>query len=346
MKQLTALLTGANIPAGRLPWIDYARGIAIILVVYRHAVTGFINAGIPVDRYVFLVQEALYNIRMPMFFVISGLFVGRSLQKRGVKELIFNKFSTIMYPYLVWAFIQVSIQIVLSRFTNSDRTPADYLLILYAPRSVDQFWFLYALFNTALLYVAFRFLRPALHLPLAILLHFVADAWFHDIGLVRDALYFYLFFYIGHLLAGHIDTERVKQQLSSTRNALLALPFFVAGQWLWLQNDQMPALMALPIILIGTMFIVQMAFILQRNGRLKLLRAIGFHSMYIYMMHVLVVAGIRIILVKILGIEASYLLLAFSIGAGIFLPVGAYYLSMKAGLWFLYSPQRNIAGMG
>ena len=33
----------------RFGWIDYARGIAIILVVYKHAVVGFISSDIPIS---------------------------------------------------------------------------------------------------------------------------------------------------------------------------------------------------------------------------------------------------------------------------------------------------------
>ena len=63
--------------ASRLNWIDYARGIAIILVCYRHVYEGSKEAGIPVKDYNFLeyANISLYSFRMPLFFIISGLFI-------------------------------------------------------------------------------------------------------------------------------------------------------------------------------------------------------------------------------------------------------------------------------
>ncbi|RYF80999.1 MAG: acyltransferase, partial [Chitinophagaceae bacterium] len=138
----------------RLSWMDYARGIAIILVAYRHVFEGAKEAGIAVQQYEFLEYFNIffYSFRMPLFFIISGVFITRSLQKRGLKAYTENRARTVLYPYFVWGFLQLSLQMVFTRFTNGHPTAWSYFNLFYQPREIAQFWYLYALFNVSLLY--------------------------------------------------------------------------------------------------------------------------------------------------------------------------------------------------
>src|SRR5690349_15151101 len=85
----------------RYNWIDYARGIAIILVVYRHSFEGIKRAGFSISNYLFLEHANIifFSFRMPLFFIVSGIFISGSLFKRGLNGLISNKMRTILYPY-------------------------------------------------------------------------------------------------------------------------------------------------------------------------------------------------------------------------------------------------------
>lgn len=53
----------------RLDWIDYAKGIAIILVVYGHVLIGIYNTGlnIPYSFYIYSLKF-VYSFHMPVFF--------------------------------------------------------------------------------------------------------------------------------------------------------------------------------------------------------------------------------------------------------------------------------------
>src|SRR5215831_11320964 len=148
-----------NLPAlkkSRLYWVDYLKGIAIILVVYRHSLLGIQSSGIIAPAYLENANMIFYSFRMPLFFMLSGIFISRSLAKRSVKEFIASKFETLLYPYFVWVFIQVTLQIILSGFTNSNRGLIDYTYIVYQPRNLDQFWYLPALFNATVIYVLIK----------------------------------------------------------------------------------------------------------------------------------------------------------------------------------------------
>ena len=147
----------------RLDWVDCAKGIAIILVVYRHILIGVSRSGLEVQSWLINANEIVYSFRMPLFFILSGLFIAKSIEKRNnARVFIRYKFDTIYYPYLVWGVIQISIQIFFSRYTNATRDLSDFLLLLVHPRAIDQLWYLYALFNTSIL---FYFLYSALKMP-------------------------------------------------------------------------------------------------------------------------------------------------------------------------------------
>ena len=59
--------------SNRLGWIDYVRGICIILVCYRHCFDGLKEANLPVSDYPVLqvLNVCFYSFRMPLFFIVS-----------------------------------------------------------------------------------------------------------------------------------------------------------------------------------------------------------------------------------------------------------------------------------
>src|SRR5690348_4345046 len=87
----------------RLEWVDYLRGIAIILVVYRHVFYGLQRGNIEVPLSLVEANMLFYSFRMPLFFILSGIFISRTLAKSGVKKVVNTKFEQLLYPYIIWA---------------------------------------------------------------------------------------------------------------------------------------------------------------------------------------------------------------------------------------------------
>src|SRR5437763_1326877 len=106
----------------RLEWIDYLRGIAIILIVYRHVLIGIQRGHIQVPQALVDANMIFYSFRMPLFFILSGIFISKSLAKKSLSQLIGSKFNLLLYPYLIWSFLQLTLQIFFSPLINSDRT--------------------------------------------------------------------------------------------------------------------------------------------------------------------------------------------------------------------------------
>jgi hypothetical protein len=88
------------------------------------------------------------------------------------------------------------------------------------------------------------------------------------------------------------------------------------------------------------MFIL--AFRLQTWNILRFLRVIGYHSMYIYVMHVMVAAASRAVLMKVFHITNPFILLTFIIFFAVTIPIIFYNLLINDNiLWFLFSYRRK-----
>ncbi|MDQ2753740.1 MAG: acyltransferase, partial [Bacteroidota bacterium] len=99
-------------------WIDYDKGISIILVGYGHCLS-ILGGHVPdLNNYVAFnyVGSFLFGFRMPLFFIVSGLLVGKSLHKKGLSNYIINRANNILFPLLVWGIIEISIQLFAARY--------------------------------------------------------------------------------------------------------------------------------------------------------------------------------------------------------------------------------------
>jgi fucose 4-O-acetylase-like acetyltransferase len=349
-----------NIKGNRLAWIDYARGIAIILVLYRHIFEGISRSGVEAAKYSWLEHANIifYSFRMPLFFILSGVFIGKSLAKRGVKNLIVNKASILLYPYLLWSVIQITLQMALGGYVNANRSWIDYMYVLFYPRMIDQFWYLYALFNVTVIYIL---TREKLHFKVwhqliigFILYLFSSYSSVHhmDLGFIYDICHFYMFFAIGELIADKILDSTKYPTYSSWTLFICLLPFFAIGQYYFLDTnlnmkdnlfveEHQPLLFAM-IALVGCAFMINISFILQRYDSFKLLRVAGFHSLYIYVSHVLVASAVRMVLVKVFGLTWLPALLVICLCFAVVIPILLYKFAMRIGAWWLYSLERPV----
>lgn len=347
----------------RYSWVDYLRGLIILLVVYHHAYLGIERSGISMPETVGKANMIFYSFRMPLFFIISGVFTTISLAKQPIKDLIFVKYDKILYPYFIWAFIQVTLQIFMSNFTNSDRSIHDYLYILYQPKQLDQFWYLPALFNATIVFIFFKIkVKPSMKIHLLIGLAFYITAPFlNDISMMSNWMRFYLFFVIGDLISKILFTKSLQSQLKRPITLLLFLPIFIGAQVVYLHNNVGVKAMEttletfhgnktlyalnevnfLVTSLIGCMTLIIIAFLLEKWNKLSFLRVIGFHSLYIYMIHVIVVGLVRAVLVHFLHLTNPFLILSIVIFFGVLIPILFYNLLGKSYLWFLFSTKKK-----
>jgi len=338
-------------PVIHFGWVDYARGLAILLVVYRHCLVGLQRAGIEVSAQLYSVQEFLYNVRMPVFFVLSGIFLHASLKKSGTGLLFKKKAANLLYPYLIWSVLLVSLQWIFSAYTNSDRTARDFLYIILQPRELDHMWYLLALFNSTVLYLL---LAPVFgrnmvaHLCLALVLHFASFYLVHW-NFFSDIAYHYIFLVTGALVSDQVGKWEAVTTRKNVILLLLVAPVFIAGQLYWLRTigpnyqttywwELAPYLL---IILVACFVFYLLSRLMEAWGRLSWLATIGRYSLYIYILHIHVIAVVRIFFVRFAGNPEPHLVLATSILLGILLPIFVYKFTSRMGWKFLFAAPLN-----
>jgi fucose 4-O-acetylase-like acetyltransferase len=294
---------------------------------------------------------------MPLFFIISGVFLGASLRKKGLRQFIEDRFRFIFYPFLVWGCIQITMQLAFKGYVNANREPIDYLNLLWNPREIEQFWYLHALFFVGVSYALIRVklkLTSLQQLGLGLILYFLAYYTTVNeiqVGFLGDVFFFYVFFAIGDNIAMLIMDPEKRKQVLGTKPLLILLPCFLVFQYFFTkinlgEGDDyyvqhfMPVLFA-AVAITGCAFIINFSYLLQQLNILKFLRVVGYHSLFIYIMHLMIIAAIRIRYVNVLGLTNVYVFIIVGILAGIVIPIIIYNLADKIGAGWLFELKKN-----
>jgi fucose 4-O-acetylase-like acetyltransferase len=328
----------------RQVWVNYAKGIGIILVVFGHVNRGLYSAGISFSESGYqLLDSVIYTFHMPLFFFLSGLFFVQSIERKGKAQFIVSKIDTLVYPYIIWSLLQGMVEVTLSRYTNNPSNMSDVFTLFTQPRA--QFWFLYALFMVfvvaTLLYNRNRF---NLILPLLIVASTLLYVYSQTLGNafhINFVTRFMLFFLLGAL------AMRYAEQITTMGFAavICSLLAFVAIEWLFHaylhQNYTNTGWLSLLVAVVAITFIVCVSVVLAKLEWHWLCR-LGELSMVIYLMHILAGSGLRIILSKILHVNSWSLHVVAGTLFGLIAPVIAYYLIRRWHLMFLIESPKSL----
>lgn len=314
----------------RIAWLDYAKGIGIVLVVVGHVIRGLVNADLMPSPSIYTNLDAwIYSFHMPLFFFLSGLLLYKSLRK-DFKNILISKSKRILYPYIVWSLIQGGMIVLLSNYTNDGYTLADLALIIIRP--IEQFWFLYALFGSILLIataakvgvkshyiligaIAVDYLLPYLSIPFA------------AVAIVLNNL---VYVSAGFFIGSQFGIEKINNLASSARVNLLMPLSFACGFILYktmVSEEFIESGKAIDTMqhqltaFFGILMVLSLSFLLSKFAVLPEVVKYGRLSLEIFVAHTIASAGFRIILDKFLGIDVPWLHLVMGILAGIYLPI-------------------------
>lgn len=96
-------MTSTGIESDRVGWIDYAKGLCIILVVMLHT-TKNIEFWAGKEGFLHYVVVFAQPFRMPDFFLVSGLFLAAVID-RPWRKYLDTKVVHFAYFYALWATI-------------------------------------------------------------------------------------------------------------------------------------------------------------------------------------------------------------------------------------------------
>src|SRR2546423_6309157 len=128
--------------ANRVDWFDYAKGFCIVMVVMMHSTLG-VEAAAGQTSWMHHLAAFAKPFRMPDFFLISGLFLGRVID-RDWRTYLDRKVVHFAYFYVLW----VTIQFAFKAPAFTAEHGALGVARLYAEAFVEPFgtlWFIYLL---------------------------------------------------------------------------------------------------------------------------------------------------------------------------------------------------------
>ena len=188
-----------QVGAPRVDWVDYAKGFCIIMVVMMHSTLGVEAAAGQTSWMGDLVAFAK-PFRMPDFFLISGLFLARVID-RDWRTYLDRKVVHFAYFYVLW----VTIQFAFKAPGLAAEHGALGVARLYAEAFIEPFgtlWFIYLL---PIFFVVTKLTRGVPVLVIWTVLAALEIAHVHTGWTVIDEFCArFVYFYTGYILADRI----------------------------------------------------------------------------------------------------------------------------------------------
>jgi uncharacterized membrane protein YcfT len=291
----TPPITGRSTLAvgGRVDWVDYAKGICIVMVVMMHSVLG-VELAAGQTGFMHLVVMFAKPFRMPDFFLISGLFLPVVID-RDWRTYLDRKVVHFAYFYVLW----VTIQFGFKAPSFAAETGWSHVGFLYLESLIEPFgtlWFIYLL---PIFFVVTKLTRKMP--PLAVLTVAAALEMAHVLTgwtVIDEFCARFVYFYSGYLFAPYVfalsDRARARPVLALAGLALWAV---INGNLVELGYSEWP-LVSLALGLAGASAIIVTGTLLARMQWLNFLRYCGEHSIVIYLAFFLPMAATRTLLLR------------------------------------------------
>ncbi|PPH95538.1 hypothetical protein C5C95_16060 [Rathayibacter sp. AY1B7] len=339
-------------PAGgaRREWVDFAKGAAILMVVYYH--TSLYLGDIGVENTLGRIKVVFELFPMPLFFLVSGLF-GSRIRTWSFPDLWRRRLYPLLWLYVVWSVIRMAFYLVvplanggLGELPATD--PLNLLLLFFWPSS--SYWFIYGLVLFTLGAWLLRKVDHRVQVALAAVMGTMFTTGLlntTNVGWNRIGALF-VFFLVGTLYSKRI-IDFVEQK--GSRAFLYVTPVFVVlSAVLFLFPIRWVPFLALA----GQMAAVAMGILVSRAlSRVRFLNFFticGERSLHIYLLHlyfiVIAITILRVILPEdrseIGGFEVPLLLVVMVLAVVLSLFVTRYLSKVK----WIYVPPAALGGPG
>lgn len=325
-----------NPSSARVDWVDYAKGICIVFVVMMHSTLG-VEAAAGQQGWMHYVVAFAKPFRMPDFFLISGLFLARVIDRDWITYLD-RKVVHFAYFYVLW----VTIQFAFKAPGIAHDAGLMGAVSLYLQAFVEPFgtlWFIYLL---PIFFVVTKLTRNVSPIAIWLMAAALEIAPIHTGSTVIDEFAGrFVYFYTGYILAARIFAFAAAVQ------ARPVLAFNLVTVWALLNHVMVAQGLAdLPVVslmlgLAGAAAIVSIAALIAMGDWFAALRYLGKNSIVIYLAFFLPMAISRTALLQsghITDIGAISLIVT---AEGVIGALVIFWMARKTGLRFLFErPQR------
>ncbi len=327
----------------RSGWPDVAKGLCIVLVVLWHVVTkhaiGLDGAAAVTGAWA-AVNAQLLPLRMPLFFLISGMFAGRAVTAASGVDWR-RRALRLALVYVVWVVIQ-TFALALAPDFDTARAENPGELLAQLTFSPTNLWYLLALAVYLVVARLTRDVPTAVVLPIAFLVSAVAAAGvLPDLGNLWQVVQNLFFFLAGLRLRDSV--ERSAASSGPLRTSMLIAAYVGAAAVVGLLGlRQWPGVWPL-LSVVAVASGVAVCALIDRSAPAvaRPLRWLGQRTLPIYVIHMIPLALLDAAL-RATGIRTSPVVEALEpivlTSLVIAICVGLHALLVRMGLGVLFDP--------
>lgn len=145
--------------AERIDWIDFGKGLTVLMVVFGHVVLGLFESNHfeSSETALLFIVQVFYLFNIPVFFALSGFFFKPILDLKCYFKYMKYKTIVLGIPYIFYSIVQFILQ---SIGGNTVRNPASFselLGIFHTPLGVSCYlyvlWWIYATLGVLTLWI-------------------------------------------------------------------------------------------------------------------------------------------------------------------------------------------------
>lgn len=265
----------------RIDWIDHAKGLCILLVVGFHAANHY-EAAVAAEGWMRAVIDFSKPFRMPDFFLVSGLFLGRTINA-PLRDFLDRKVLHFAWFYLVW--LAIWLVATEPQLLMRDQLAWAGRIVETTLQPVGTLWFIHML---ALFHIAARLLRRAP--PTLIIVGAAALQLLSSTGLAETPSFavnrfceYFIFFCIGWLCSPHVFRLAGAAARRPVRATVALFLWAIIHGGLVAAGAHHLPMLALVISLAGAIAVTGFAAVASTTVTLGWLASLGRHSLAIYL---------------------------------------------------------------
>jgi len=274
--------------ANRVDWVDYAKGFCILLIVMMHATLG-VEAAVGQEGWLHSVVTFAAPFRVPDFFLLSGLFVARTID-RNWRHYLDKKFVHYAYFYVLWLSLNFAFKAPsMAAEIGWSGVGESFLLSFVDP--FGTLWFIYML---PVFLITTKLTRSFPGWSVWLVAALLQVLPIHTGWMVIDEFASrFVYFYTGYLLAP-IIFRLADMAIRRSGVAMAAIGGWAVGNWALVALDwaTLP-FVSLGLGLAGCAAIVTLSAVMSKSDLMAPIRYCGTNSIVIYLAFFIPMASTR-----------------------------------------------------
>lgn len=285
--------------------LDLMKGIGILLVYLGHS---FNLPRLDWNKIFVFLGNTTYSFHMPLFFFISGL-LSNTNKEINLEKFYKGKIKRLLIPYFFINLIDFFPRTLFPQLVNSKFGGIKEVLF-YGTKIT---WFVYTLF---IIFMIFPFLdkyilkkdKYYLFGLLLIILNYLKIFENIEIFSLNKVVTYLLYFYLGYIIKPFYK-EKIKNGIGSKNLNffIISIVFLSLSYKYYYLNYFNNVIFAI----LGILFVLNIALRIKENSVIyKFFNFLGINSLTFYLIEGFITVVYRIILLRIIPIEKSYLLVS------------------------------------